>query len=529
MAVPTIWDMDYDVVVAGYGFAGGWSAIAAHDAGARVAIFEKTRHFGGNSILSGGGCSCATDYDGCLAYLRATNLDATDDEVLRAYAAEMMELKGVMTTFAQEVGFDTELKRGGGTYPFPGHEQFEVVRFTVNDKFKGFPWTNAGRNTLAALQAGNARSSGGGAVHFWILHEHVQRRNIEQFYESPIHELITDGEGAVLGVVAEVDGRRVNVRARRGVVLATGGFEHNARLIAHYMQIRHAYSMSPLGNTGDGVLMAQKAGAALWHMWHVHGSYGIKVPDSPVAYRTPFGGYRNDTAGTQRRMPWVVVDRFGRRFMNEWPPAAADTPLRELEKFDFTILDYPRVPAFMVFDEEGRKQGPIANPLFNDEDLTNSLSWSQDNLAEVAKGYVVKGESIQEIAAHWKIDPRTLTETIERWNRACELGVDTEHGRTPATMMPIKSPPFYTTAVTPIITNTQGGPAHDARQRVIDPYGAAIPRLYVAGELGSIWGHVYLLSGNVLECIIGGRIAGRAAAAEQPWLAAQPEPDLVAG
>lgn len=518
MAVPTTWDLDYDVVVAGYGFAGGWSAIAAHDEGAKVAIFEKMEHFGGNSILSGGGCSCATDHDGALAYLRATNLDATDDEVLQTYAREMMSLKQVMTEFAQEVGFDTMLKRGGGTYPFPGHEQFEVVRFTVNESFKGFSWTNAGRNTVAALKAGNARPEGGGAVHFWILHEHVTRRGIDQFYNAPVNELIVDEDGAVIGVKAEVDGRPVNVRARKGVVLATGGFEHNARLIAHYMQIRHAYSMSPLGNTGDGVLMAQKVGAALWHMWHVHGSYGIKVPDSPVAYRTPFGGYRSDTAGITRRMPWVVVDRFGRRFMNEWPPAAADTPLRDLEKFDFTMLDYPRIPAYMIFDEEARKQGPIANPLFNDEHLTQTLSWSQDNLAEVAKGYLVRRESIQEIAAHWKIDPRTLTETIERWNRSCELGVDSDHGRTPATMMPIKTPPFYTIPVSPIITNTQGGPAHDARQRVIDPYGNPIPRLYVAGELGSIWGHVYLLSGNVLECIIGGRIAGRDAAASAAWV-----------
>lgn len=88
--------------------------------------------------------------------------------------------------------------------------------------------------------------------------------------------------------------------------------------------------------------MAQKAGAALWHMWHAHGSYGFRMPGLPVSIRTPFGGFRNDPsrAGIGRKMPWIAVDKFGKRFMNEWPRAAADTPLRDLDAYDFDLLEF---------------------------------------------------------------------------------------------------------------------------------------------------------------------------------------------
>jgi succinate dehydrogenase/fumarate reductase flavoprotein subunit len=84
-------------------------------------------------------------------------------------------------------------------------------------------------------------------------------------------------------------------------------------------------------------------------------------------------------------------------------------------------------------------------------------------------------------------------------------------------MMPIEIPPYYCIEAWPIITNTQGGPVHNTRQQIVDPYGDAIPRLYGAGEMGSMFGHLYLLAGNNAECFIGGEIAGRNAAAEAPW------------
>jgi succinate dehydrogenase/fumarate reductase flavoprotein subunit len=84
-------------------------------------------------------------------------------------------------------------------------------------------------------------------------------------------------------------------------------------------------------------------------------------------------------------------------------------------------------------------------------------------------------------------------------------------------MMPIKNPPYYVTEAWPIVNNTQGGPEHDVKQRVLDPMKKAIPRLYVAGEISSIYGHLYLEAGNITECFVAGKIAGQNAAQERSW------------
>ena len=104
--------------------------------------------------------------------------------------------------------------------------------------------------------------------------------------------------------------------------------------------------------------------------------------------------------------------------------------------------------------------------------------------------------------------------TLSGWNRACEVGVDESFGRLASSMMPIGAAPYYAARVWPIVSNTQGGPVHDARQRVLDAYGQPIPGLYAAGELGSAFGQLYLSGGNIAECFIGGRTAGEEAASQ---------------
>ncbi|HLQ31174.1 MAG TPA: FAD-binding protein, partial [Chloroflexota bacterium] len=101
---PASWDLEYDVVVAGYGFAGGMAAVTAHDEGARVAMFEKTAHFGGNSILSGGSCAAGTEYQPTLEYLLRTCAGTTDREVLEAFARGMVKLPEVLERLAAEAG-----------------------------------------------------------------------------------------------------------------------------------------------------------------------------------------------------------------------------------------------------------------------------------------------------------------------------------------------------------------------------------------------------------------------------------------
>ena len=163
-----------------------------------------------------------------------------------------------------------------------------------------------------------------------------------------------------------------------------------------------------LGNTGDGLKMAQKAGAGLWHMWHFHGGYGFKFAELPFAIRHVWAGPRNEN----RKMIWIAVDKFGKRFMDEYPPAPQDTGTRPLEYYDADIQDYPRIPCYLIFDEEGRKLGPIGIPIVNDERYDASWSDGQSRRDRQEAG--------SRKATHWKTSPRKSTSIPKcsepRWN-----------------------------------------------------------------------------------------------------------------
>jgi len=146
-----------------------------------------------------------------------------------------------------------------------------------------------------------------------------------------------------------------------------------------------------------------------------------------------------------------------------------------------------------------------------------TMDWSEDNLREVEMGILKRADTISELAAAIGVRAEVLGATIARWNAMVEAGCDDDLGRPAGSMVPIATPPFYAGEIWPVVSNTQGGPVHDAGQRVIDVHGAPIPRLYAAGEMGSGFGHLYLAGGNIAECFISGWTAGRAAAGLAPW------------
>ncbi len=176
--------------------------------------------------------------------------------------------------------------------------------------------------------------------------------------------------------------------------------------------------------------------------------------------------------------------------MNEYEPYMQDTGHRPFERFRPETQDYPRIPAWLLIDEEGRKQYAIGQPLYNQRDV--SLDWSADNLREAKNDILKTAHSVSELASGMKADEDRLIATLDTWNGFCANELDDDHRRPPISMMPIATPPFYYSEIWPIVSNTQGGPVHDARQRIIDVYGKAIPRLYAAGELGSVFGHLYI-------------------------------------
>ena len=158
---------------------------------------------------------------------------------------------------------------------------------------------------------------------------------------------------------------------------------------------------------------------------------------------------------------------------------------------------------------------PLGMPCYNARGI--DFKWSADNLAEVESGLLKRADSIAELASIIGADAAVLEETLARWNGSCEREEDREFGRMPGSFVPIRTPPFYTAEIWPVVSNTQGGPVHNACQQVISATGQAIPRLYAAGELGSAFGHLYMSGSNIAECFVTGDIAGREAASLAAW------------
>lgn len=500
-------DESVDVIVIGYGFAGAVSAIAAHDAGCRVLLLEKMADPGGISICAGGGLRLSRDRDAAFVYLKKTNDGTTPDDVIRAFVEGMFEIEDFIAELVKVNDAQIIRTDRPGNYPFPGHDSMyflEIDSVPGFDRKTGYPHARSLRNGTNLLK---------------VLEDNINLRGIEVRFSTPAGRLITGDDGAVHGVwIDGPDGRRA-VRARRGVILACGGFESNPAMQRQYWQLNPVLSAAFRGNTGDGLRMAVDVGADLWHMWHFHGSYGFRHPDPdfPFAIRMKrLPDWVPEIREPAARMSYILLDRRGQRFMNEYDPYLQDTGHRPLDVMDPATMRQPFIPCYAVLDEAGRKMYPLGGVVFNDRDVV-PYEWSADNLKEVENGILRKCDSVEDLAGALGCQTAQLQATLDAWNAACAAGQDQAHGRPSQTMVPLATPPYYVGEIWPVVSNTQGGPVHDAVQRVIDPYGEPIARLYEAGEVGSIWGHLYLSGANLSECFTGGRIAGREVAALLPW------------
>lgn len=493
----------FDVIVIGYGYAGAVAALAAADAGADVLILEKAPAPGGISICSAGGLRIADNAADAFAYLRETCGGKTPDDVLERLASGMTQLAGRLESLAEICHAKVARRASPGNYPLPGNRTFG---FAYIDDVPGFD---------PEIAYPHVRGSRQGALLFKVLADNVEARGrrIGIRLNSPARRLLWQDER--ISGVALADGTRIP--ARSGVVLACGGFEADQALQAQYWPGGPALNAAYRHNTGDGIRMAQAVGADLWHMWHYHGSYGFRLPDPNYPYgvrvkRLPDWQPDEDRqcAAETPRMAWILVDQSGRRFMNEYEPYLQDTGARPLGAYDPGTQRMPRIPAFLLVDQNGMDLYPLGKPTRNDADA--DYDWSANNQREVATGLFRRADHVAGLADAIDLPADTLQQTLSDWNAACAAGLDREFHRPPSSLMALDQPPYFAAPVYPIVSNTQGGPRHDAEQRVVDPYREPIPGLFAAGECGSLFGHLYMSGGNLAECFIGGDIAGRNAA-----------------
>lgn len=508
----TEFDETYDIVVLGYGFAGALAAITAADEGCTVLLADKAATPGGISICSGGSLRGADDADAVFAYLKKTNDGRTPDDVLRVLADGMAGIADDVRELAKINGATVETLSKPANYPFEGYDAFNNTNVTE------VPGKNVQEEVYPHIMA---RPSANGWRVFKVLEDNIAAREaIDVRFSFPATRLIAGADRSVQGVrFTDEKGAEVTVKACKGVVIATGGFEANEEMKSQFWEKAPVLTATSTNNTGDGIRMAQDLGAELWHMWHYHGCYGFKHPDPdyPVAIRVKRlpDWFPDDEASMNVPMCWVLLDQTGKRYMNECTPYTQDTSHRPMEFYDTVTQNFPRIPSWFLYDEHGRNMYQIGAPTYNQPGL--GFSWSEDNLAEVDMGIITKCDTLEDLAGHLGVGISTLKETLDRWNALCDEGEDRDFGRPGGTMVRICEPPYYVGQVWPVVSNTQGGPVHNAKQQVMTVFGEPIPRLYSAGECGSAFGFLYVSGANLSECLITGKIAAKELAAMDDW------------
>jgi succinate dehydrogenase/fumarate reductase flavoprotein subunit len=314
----------------------------------------------------------------------------------------------------------------------------------------------------------------------------------------------------------------MNIRATKAVILTCGGFEFNEQMKLNYLGVYPAYFTGSSANTGDGIKMALDVGADMWHMTCCSAGAVAKFPDCPAAFFVELGGqgWLPRLFGQNEREPagYVVVDRNGFRFTNE---NIIGTKIHcayyEFTLFDSHQLMYPRVPSYWIFDQDRMEAGQLALLAAGASGPQQLHRWSRDNSKELKKGWIVTAQTIPELALKLDIEPEIFQKTINDYNLYCDHGEDPDFGRETKTLVPLQRAPFYAVRLWPGGANTQGGPKRNSEAQVLDTTGKPIPRLYSAGELGSIFGMIYPSGGgNLAECIVFGRIAGKNASQEKP-------------
>ena len=307
----------------------------------------------------------------------------------------------------------------------------------------------------------------------------LRRRGVSVEYETRLIDLHREN-GPIAGAIVETAGRQRLVRARRGVILATGGIAHSRPLRTELMASHpHDYSMADEADTGDGVSAARRVGAA------IDGAVPNPAYWSPASIRTkPDGSQTLWIHGhMDRGKPGLIaVDASGQRFVNE-----ADS------YHDFVIAMFgadgrkPAIPAYLICDHRFvRKYGVgLVRPL-----VSRIAPFVRD-------GYLIRADSIEGLAQRVGIDPVALLQSIEKYNADARNGTDSEFGRGSRILnrfngdpeqqpnpcvRPIECPPYYALKVWPCSIGTTVGLATDANSRVLDQAGVPLQGLYACGN-----------------------------------------------
>lgn len=544
------WDGEYDVIVAGTGAGGMSAALTAAIGGLSVLLVEKHDRVGGSTAISGGAvwvpmnaqteaAGHPDDDEKVWRYMRATVGDAAPAQMQKAFlrsGPQALEFLGKHTAVqlaARAYSPDYYPDRDGANLGgrsldpllFDGREL--GARFAqLRDPLPEFmvlggmmvTMTDA-RNLLSALRSFAAwKASMKLVLRFWSdrlrgyhrgtrlalgnalaarLFKSVLERRIPYWLASPAEKLLCDESGRVVGLQVRREGRLQSLRARRGVVLATGGFPWDASLRADlYPQPTGPWSMAPEQNSGDGIRMARGAGGVL-------GPKG-----SSPAFWTPISILKRPD-GSELRYPHLVWDRAkpglmavnasGRRFVNE------STSYHEFVRGMYRSHESsPTLPAFLICD----------NDFIERWGLGLALPGGRPREHLVRAGYLYRAATLEALAEQMGIDAAGLTASTEQFNRAAHTGRDEafgkgstvynqylgEPGYTPNPCLgPLASGPFWGVKVYAGDIGTARGIRCNEQAQALDVNGQVIGGLYAAGnDMHSVMGGEYPAPGITL-------------------------------
>lgn len=523
-------DTEWDVVVVGSGAAGLSTALAASVDGAAVLVLEKANVLGGTTAMSAAGTWVPANHhmlaagiedspEETLTYLRATappGWQETEDELWQALA----ENAAPMLRFIEDhTPLVFELVNHPDFYvEAPGGKLFgRMVSPTLISRYRLGRWWNRVRKSVkpqfftykemvdgvlkdpvrAVLKLGPslvwrvaAGQVGLGNGLIVGLASGCLNHHCRILLNADVKRLVLDG-GGVTGVEAIVDGKRTSFHARKGVVLATGGFDWSSDHMPRYFPGIELIG-APRTNTGDGQRMAAEVGAALAHM--------DQSNIAPATF-TRYEGQRHAQPLYETYAPHcILVNREGRRFVSEGSPAlgAAIDERRPDGK--------PKhIPAWRIFDSR----------------YVNRLSTMY---AAKDPAFVRTADTIEALASKIGLDPQVLRATVERFNGWSKEGVDRDFHRGETAweryytkdraLATLEKPPFHAAPFLYVSLGTKGGPRTNRRCEVLRPDGSVIGGLYCAGiAMASPIGTKAVGAGTTIgPCLTFGYIAGKAIA-----------------
>ncbi|WP_238010597.1 FAD-dependent oxidoreductase [Dactylosporangium sp. AC04546] len=495
----------YDVVVLGTGAGGLAAAVTAAALGASVGVFEKTGHVGGTTAVSGGvawipahdrpDAPVPLPVEDALTYLGALSNGTIDEHLAEVYvrsagpAVRFLEAHTPLRLSVTEgfPDYKPELpggKAAGGRSLSPAPFDFAGLGEWAG-RVTAFPndYSNVGfdAETRARIWGGRDPGPGAdvrlaGAALVGSLLRGLLDLGVTPQTSSRAVELVLDA-GAVTGVVLETPESRRQVHARRGVVIATGGFEWDPALVKAFLRGPMHGPTSPPNNTGDGLRMAMRAGASLGNMAEAWWVPIVRIPGD-----THGGRQRHRSVRLERTRPRsIMVNRHGRRFANE----AGDYHSLggAFHQFDPARFEYPNLPAWIVFDREHLVR----------------YGFLGVSAGDAVPEWFHESASLAELAGRLGVDGDALGATVATWNRHTAELRDPDFGRgrssydghwgdtTAATLAertlgPIDAPPYYAVAVDIGAMGTKGGPRTDDNGQVLDLDGRPIGGLYAAGN-----------------------------------------------